>query len=96
MCFHILPLAHVFYLLTLFGTPPPHPPYGPDLAPSDFRLFTHLKQILGDTHLGSNEVKKAVKDWFNGLMAEICDTGIQKLITQYDKCLNLPGDYVKK
>jgi hypothetical protein len=40
-----------------------HPPYSLDLAPSDFHLFTHLKQFLG-TCMGSNEeVKKTVKDW---------------------------------
>jgi hypothetical protein len=55
-----------------------------------------LKQFLGGTHLGSGEVKKAVKDWFSGLVAEICETGIQTLITQYDKCLNLHGSYVEK
>ena len=24
-----------------------HPPYSPDLAPSDFHLFLHLKKFLG-------------------------------------------------
>jgi hypothetical protein len=39
--------------------------------------------------MGSNEeVKKTVKDWFNGLVAEFYDAGIQKLFTLYDKCLN--------
>jgi hypothetical protein len=45
-----------------------HPPYTPDLAPSDFHLFTHLKQFLCSTHMRSDEqVKKSVKsgsmDW---------------------------------
>jgi histone-lysine N-methyltransferase SETMAR len=40
-----------------------HLPYSLDLAPSDFHLFTHLKQFLADTLMGSNEeVKKMVKD----------------------------------
>jgi hypothetical protein len=47
--------------------------------------------------MGSNEeVKKTVKDWFNGLVADFYNAGIQKLITRYDKCLNLHGDYVEK
>jgi histone-lysine N-methyltransferase SETMAR len=25
-----------------------HPPYSPDLAPSDFHVFLHLKTFLGD------------------------------------------------
>jgi hypothetical protein len=32
-----------------------HPPHSLDLAPSDFHLFTHLKQFLGGTHVGSDE-----------------------------------------
>jgi hypothetical protein len=43
----------------------------------------------------SDEVKKTVKDWFNGLAADFYDAGIQKLVTRY-KCLNLHGDYVEK
>jgi hypothetical protein len=41
-------------------------------------------------------VKKTVKDWFSGLVVDFYDAGIQALITQYDKCLNLHGDYVEK
>jgi hypothetical protein len=42
-------------------------------------------------------VKHIVKDRLNdGLAADFYDAGIQKLITCYDKCLNLHGDYVEK
>lgn len=37
-----------------------HLPCGPELAPSDFCFFTHLKQCVGSTHMGSDEVKKTV------------------------------------
>jgi hypothetical protein len=48
-------------------------------------------------HMGSDEeVKKTVKNWFNGLVADFCDPGIQKLISQYDKYLNLHGDFVEQ
>jgi histone-lysine N-methyltransferase SETMAR len=74
-----------------------HPPYSPDLVPSDFHLFTHLKQFLGGTCICSDEeVKMTVKHWFNGLAADFSDAGTQKLITHYDKCLNPHGDYVEK
>jgi hypothetical protein len=43
--------------------------------------------------MSSNEkVKKAVKDWFSGLVADYYDAGVHILVTQY-KCLNLHGDY---
>ncbi|GFX94317.1 mariner Mos1 transposase [Trichonephila clavipes] len=32
-----------------------HPPYSPDLAPSDFFLFPHLKIALGGQRFSSNE-----------------------------------------
>jgi hypothetical protein len=43
--------------------------------------------------MGSNDeaVKKTVEDWFSGLATHFCDADIQKLITLYDKCLNLHG-----
>jgi hypothetical protein len=55
-----------------------------------------LKQFLGCTRRGSDEeVKKTVKDRFNGLSADFYAAGIQKLVTRY-KCLNLHGDYAGK
>jgi hypothetical protein len=41
-------------------------------------------------------VKAAVKECLNGLTAEVYDEGIRKLVTLYDKCLNVGGDYVEK
>ncbi|KAJ4433931.1 hypothetical protein ANN_16250 [Periplaneta americana] len=66
-----------------------HPPYSPDLAPSDFHLFTKLKDFLGGTRFGSDEeLKKTVNTWLNELAAEEYHTGILKLVNRYDKCLN--------
>ncbi|KAJ4426467.1 hypothetical protein ANN_27281 [Periplaneta americana] len=66
-----------------------HPPYSPDLAPSDFHLFTKLKDFLGGTRFGSDEeLKKTVNTWLNELAAEEHNTGILKLVNRYDKCLN--------
>ena len=43
-----------------------HPPYSPDLAPSDFHLFPALKKNLGGRRFGSNtEVKQAVQRFFH-------------------------------
>ncbi|GFU00805.1 histone-lysine N-methyltransferase SETMAR [Trichonephila clavipes] len=32
-----------------------HPPYSPDLAPSDYHLFLALQNLLSDKKLGSRE-----------------------------------------
>jgi hypothetical protein len=74
-----------------------HPAYNLDLAQSDFYLFPALKDFLGGRCFKSNqEVKDAIKEWLNGLAAEVYDKGKQNLITRYGKCLNVGGDYVEK
>jgi hypothetical protein len=56
-----------------------------------------LKQFLdGRGFKSDEEVKDAVKEWLNGLAAEVYDEGIQKLVTRCDKCRNVGGDYVEK
>uniref|UniRef100_A0A1B6CNN9 Mos1 transposase HTH domain-containing protein n=1 Tax=Clastoptera arizonana TaxID=38151 RepID=A0A1B6CNN9_9HEMI len=46
------------FLWDVFG----HPPYSPDLAPSDFHLFPHLKQHLrGRTFANDDELKEEVE-----------------------------------
>ena len=38
-----------------------HPPYSPDLAPSDFHLFLHLKKFLGGKRFDDDDdLKDAV------------------------------------
>ena len=75
-----------------------HPPYSPDLAPSDFHLFLHLKKFLSSRqHFHDDEeLKTNVTRWFHSQAADLYDTGMQKLIPRYDKCLNSGGDYVEK
>ena len=33
----------------------PHPPYSPDLAPSNYWLFANLKRMIQGNRFGSNE-----------------------------------------
>jgi hypothetical protein len=67
------------------------------LAPSNFQLFPKLKEFLGGRRFKSDEeLKDALKEWLNGLAAAVYDEGIQKLVTRYDRCLNVGGDYVEK
>lgn len=74
-----------------------HPPYSPDLAPSDYHLFLLLKNYLaGKRFSDQEELEKTVNDWFKNLAAEEYNMGIEKLVSRMDKCLNLGGDYVEK
>ena len=45
----------------------PRPAYSPDLAPSNFFLFPHLKKDIRGLHFRSDEeVVTAVEEWVNG------------------------------
>jgi transposase len=65
-----------------------YPPYSPDLPPSDY-----LKNWLGSQHFNNNEeFMEGVKKWLSSQIADIINTGIQKLIPRYDKCLSSGSD----
>jgi histone-lysine N-methyltransferase SETMAR len=73
-----------------------HPPYSPDLAPSDFHLFLHLKERLpGKKFDEDDEVQEEVMTWFKVQVADFYDSGKQKLVLRLNKCLDNAGDYVK-
>jgi histone-lysine N-methyltransferase SETMAR len=78
MCIHIQLLALEHFNRELSG----HPPYSPDLAPSDYYLFTYLKNWLGSQRFNSNELMEGVKMWLSSQVADFFDTGTQKLIPQ--------------
>jgi transposase len=40
-----------------------HPPYSPDLTPSNYHLFTYLKNWLRSQHFKNNELTEGVKMW---------------------------------
>jgi len=44
----------------------------------------------------NDELQDAVKTYLYSLTANFFAEGIEKLVSQYDKCLNLFGDYVEK
>ena len=74
-----------------------HPPFSPDLAPSDYHLFLHMKRFLAGKQFHSDaEVKTTVNNWLQQQAVDFFDTGIQKLVTRYNKCLDSAGDYVEK
>ena len=77
----------------LFRSTFDHPPYSPDLAPSDLKMKEHL---AGKRHADDEDLQHAVVDWLNSHAAVWYEEGISKLVSRYDKCLNVQGDYVEK
>ena len=74
-----------------------YPLYSPDLVPSDFHLFLHLKKFLGSKRFDDDHhLKDTVQKWLTSLAAAFYEEGIQKLVPRSDKCLNNGKEYVEK
>ena len=75
----------------------PHPPYSPDLAPSDYHLFPNMKkQLRGRVFNDDDETKAAVMKVLEEFPAEFFKEGLQALAKRSEKCVLLNGDYVEK
>ena len=74
-----------------------HPPYSPDLAPSDFHLFPKLKTAISGAHFQSDDdVIHAVDDFLNGQEKDFFKSGIEALKHRWQKCTDTEGDYIEK
>ena len=64
----------------------PHPPYSPDVAPSDYHLFRSMAHGLADQHFRSYE---EVKNWIDSRIASKDDQffrrGIRTLPERWEK-----------
>jgi histone-lysine N-methyltransferase SETMAR len=74
-----------------------HPPNSPDLADSDFCLFSKLKLFLAGQCFSLNqEMFAAVEGYFADLTKNRYRDGIMELEHRWNKCISLKGDYVEK
>jgi uncharacterized protein (DUF927 family) len=90
---HVKPLRR--WVGKFSNTPPP--PHRPDFAPPDFHLFGKLKEHLSRKCFASDhEAKNKTRNWLTNLDTKFHAEGIMKLVSRWDKCLNLFGDYVEK
>ena len=75
----------------------PHPPYSPELTPSDFFLFSNFKIWLGENRfLSDKAVIAAVDEYFKGFETWYFSEGIKKLERRWTKCVEVEGDYGEK
>ena len=71
-----------------------HPAYSPDLAPSDYYLFRHLKEYLsGVRYPNSEELKQSVVKWLKNKSKDFYKTGIFKLPKKWKGCMDHDGNY---
>ncbi len=68
------------------------------LVPSDLHFFfSYLKTGLSDDHFTSPATMiNAVHEFVQNQAAQFYYPGLSKLLTRYNKCTDIGGDYVKK
>jgi histone-lysine N-methyltransferase SETMAR len=74
-----------------------HPPFSPDLAPSDYHLFGFMKnQMRGQYYETKEALQAAVRHCLWAAGTELYCKGIFKLPERWEKCVQINGDYVEK
>ena len=68
----------------------PHPPYSPDLSPSDYYLFSPVKNSLhGKTYHSAEEANDDLENWFASKPADFYAHGLKQLPERWKKCVDL-------
>jgi len=62
----------------------PHPPYSPDLAPSDYHLSGPMKKMLSGRKFASDmEVQWAIRQWLAQQPTWFFSSGMHKLVERW-------------
>lgn len=72
----------------------PHPPYSPDLAPSDYHLFAAMGHSLAMQKFNNyEEVGIWLNEWFAAKDKQFFWQGIHNLPKRWSKCVESDGKY---
>jgi histone-lysine N-methyltransferase SETMAR len=72
-----------------------HPPYSPDLAPSDYHLFRSLQNHLNNKKFERfKEVNDAILAYFVSKPRSFHKAGIEKLATRWETVIASNGNYI--
>jgi hypothetical protein len=75
----------------------PHAAHSSHLAPSDYNLFGSVKDALSGGHFADhNELKQSFHDALRSRGREFYNTGLQRFIERWQKCVENDGDFVEK
>lgn len=73
----------------------PHPPYSPDLAPSDYYLFRNLKKDKrGNRFATEDELKNWTTNWLAEKDEAFFRKGIRMLKDRWQRCIEQRGEYL--
>lgn len=71
-----------------------HPPYSPELAPSDYHLFASMGHALAEQHFSNfEEVEKWLNEWFAAKGKQFFWQGIHNLPERWAKCVQADSQY---
>jgi [histone H3]-lysine36 N-dimethyltransferase SETMAR len=75
----------------------PHPPYSPDLSPSDFFLFAETSKecLPGKKFCNNEEVIAETATYFEAMSKSYYKNGIEKLYDRYNRCIALERNYTE-
>lgn len=72
----------------------PHPPYSPDLAPTDYHLFKHLASFLSNKiYENQTEVENDFNEFIASRDPTFYSRGIDSLLERWRKCIDSNGKY---
>ena len=72
----------------------PHPPYSPDLLPTDYHFFKHLDNFLQGKHFhNQQDAENAFQEFVESRSTGFYATGINELISRWQKCVDCNGSY---
>ncbi|KAM5284019.1 protein AF-10 isoform 14-T20 [Hipposideros larvatus] len=72
----------------------PYPPYSPDLSPTNYHFFKHLDNFLQGKHFHKQQdAENAFQEFIESQSTEFYTTGINKLISRWQKCIDCNGSY---
>lgn len=72
----------------------PHPPYSPDLSPSDYYMFKHMDTFLANKMFGNQgDVQNAILQFFESRNTDFYKEGIYAILSRWQKCIDSNGKY---
>ena len=72
-----------------------HPPYSPDLAPTDYHLFRSLSNHMSNEIFDNQgDLERWLNNFFESRPADFWRNGIDKLVERWEQVVNNYGDYI--
>ena len=72
----------------------PHLPYSPDLLLTDYHFFKHLDNFLqGKCFHNQQQPENAFQEFIKSQSTDFYATGINKLVSHWQKCVDFNGSY---